>query len=106
MDSLRFINIFELYQRVLSVGVLEYLQQQAGMKVRRSVYSAQVVLWMMILQRLHSVGTLAAAVQLLIQGAADPLLQNCRRVRTRASPPEPAATVKLVTSCQRNCAER
>lgn len=84
MDSLRFINIFELYQRVLSVGVLEYLQQQAGMKVRRSVYSAQVVLWMMILQRLHSVGTLAAAVQLLIQGAADPLLQNCRRVRNKS----------------------
>ena len=54
------------------------------MKVRRGVYSAQVVLWMMILQRLHPIGTLAAAVQLLLQGAAGPLLQNCRRVRKKS----------------------
>jgi hypothetical protein len=81
MTSPDFANILDLYQRVVSAGVLEYLQKQAGAKVRRGVYSAQVVLWLMILQRLHAVGTLAAAVQLLIQGAAGPLLQNCRRVR-------------------------
>src|ERR1700754_2852708 len=52
------------------------------MKIRRGVYSAPVVLWLMIIQRLQKVGTLAAAVQLLIQGAATPLLQNCQRVRT------------------------
>ena len=83
MTSPGFPNILELYQKVLSDGVLEYLQKQAGLKIRRGVYSAPVVLWLMILQRLHAVGTLAAAVQLLIQGAADPLLQNCRRVRNR-----------------------
>jgi hypothetical protein len=76
-------NILDLYQRVLSAGVLEYLQKQTGMKTRRGVYSAQVVLWLMILQRLHPVGTLAAAVQLLIQGAAGSLLQNCRRVQKK-----------------------
>lgn len=81
MASPGFVNLLELYQQVVSAGVLEYLQKQAGMKVRRGVYSAQVVLWMMILQRLHPTGTLAAAVQLLLQGAAGPLLQNCRRVR-------------------------
>jgi len=78
-----FANILELYQRAISASMLEYLQKQAGMKKRRGVYSGQVVLWMMILQRLHPVGTLAAAVQLLIQGAAGPLLQNCRRVRKK-----------------------
>src|SRR5580658_1743322 len=83
MTSPGFANIFDLYQRVLSAGVLEYLQKQTGMKTRRGVYSAQVVLWLMILQRLHPVGTLAAAVQLLIQGAAGSLLQNCRRVRKK-----------------------
>jgi hypothetical protein len=83
MRSPNFCNVLELYQRVVSVGVLEYLQKQAGQKVRGGIYSAQVVLWMMILQRLHSVGTLAAAVQLLIQGAAGPLLPNCRRVRNK-----------------------
>lgn len=76
-------NILELYQRTLSVGVLEYFQKQAGVQIRRGVYSAQVVLWLMMVQRLHAVGTLAATVQLLIQGAAGPLLQTCRRVRRR-----------------------
>jgi putative transposase len=83
MTSPGFANILDLYQRVLSAGVLEYLQKHTGMKIRRGVYSAQVVLWLMILQRLHSVGTLAAAVQLLIQGAAGSLLQNCRRVQKK-----------------------
>ena len=73
-------NILALYQQTVSVGVLEYFQEQAKLKIRRGVYCAQVVLWLMILQRLHAVGTLAAAVQLLLQGAAEPLLQNCRRV--------------------------
>lgn len=78
-----FSNVVELYQRVVSAGVIEYLQKQTGRRTRRSVYSGQVVLWLMILQRLHPLGTLAAAVQLLIQGAAGPLLQNCRRVRQK-----------------------
>ncbi len=74
-------QILDLYQRVVSVGLLQYLQKQAGGKIRRGVYSARVVLWLMILQRLHAGATLATAVQLLIQGAAGPLLQNCHRVR-------------------------
>lgn len=83
MTSPNFANILDLYQRALSVAVLDYFQKQAGMRIRRGIYSMQVVLWLMMLQRLHGVGTLAAAVQLLIQGAAQPLLQNCRRVRKR-----------------------
>jgi hypothetical protein len=83
MASPNFDNLLTLYQQSLSVGVLEYLQKQAHWKVRRGVYSAQVVLWLMLLQRLHAVGTLAAAVQLLLQGAADPLLENCRRVKKK-----------------------
>ena len=82
MTSPGFTNILELYQRVLSVAALEYWQEQAQVRIRRGVYAAQVVLWLMILQRLHKVGTLAAAVQLLQQGAADPLLQRCRRVQS------------------------
>jgi putative transposase len=76
-------NVFQLYRTVLTTGVLEYFQKQAGLQVRRGIYNAAVVLWLMILQRLQGVGTLAATVQWLIQGAADPLLQDCRRVRTR-----------------------
>jgi putative transposase len=83
MASPNLVNILDLYQRALSAGTIEYLQKQAGMRIRRGIFSAQVVLWLMIMQRLHAAGTLAAAVQLLIQGAAQPLLQNCRRVRRR-----------------------
>src|ERR1700693_2708716 len=76
-------NLLVLSQQALSTGALEYFQKQAKLKVRRGVFCAQVVLWLMILQRLHAVGTLSAAVQLLLQGAADPLLQNCQRVLKR-----------------------
>ena len=86
MSSPKFSGLLDLYQRVVPVGVVEYLQKRHG-KVRRGVYSARVVMWLMILQRLHPKGTLAAAVQLLLQGAANPLLQDCQRVREdRISP--------------------
>lgn len=78
-----FSSILAVYLQALSNDVLEYLQKQAGHPVRRGVYCAQTVLWLMMLQRLHPVGTLSAAVQQLIQGAASPLLPDCRRVRER-----------------------
>jgi hypothetical protein len=81
MTSPQWSDLLDLYQRALKVGAVEYFQQQAKMRIRRGVYGAPVVLWLMMLQRLHPLGTLAAAVQLLIQGAAAPLMQNCRRVR-------------------------
>jgi putative transposase len=74
-------SILSLYQQIVTVGLLQYLQKEAGMKVRRGIYSARVVLWLMILQRLHGGASLAAVVQLLIQGAAGPLLQSCHRVQ-------------------------
>ena len=81
MASPSWSSILHLYRHALSTGVLEYFQQHAHMRIRRGVYSAQVVLWLMMLQRLHAPGTMTAAVQLLIQGAAAPLLPDCRRVR-------------------------
>lgn len=74
-------SVLHLYQQIVTAALLQYLQKQAGWKVRRGVYCARVVLWMMILQRLHGAATLSAAVQLLLQGAAGPLLENCHRVR-------------------------
>jgi len=74
-------SILHLYQQVVTVGLLQYLQRQSGMKVRRGIYSPRVVLWLMILQRLHAGATLDSAVQLLIQGAAGNLLDRCERVR-------------------------
>src|SRR6266568_8433702 len=74
-------SLLELYQRTVCSGVLQYLEKQSGKKSKRGVYTAQVVLWLMMLQRLQGRGTLASGVQLLLQGAAEPLLANCRRVR-------------------------
>lgn len=83
MTSPGYSNLITLYQQALSTGAVEYFQKQAKLKIRRGVFCAQVVLWLMILQRLQATGTLSSAVQLLLQGAADPLLQNCQRVRQR-----------------------
>jgi hypothetical protein len=81
MTSPEWSDILELYQRIVCAGVIQYLQKQAGMKIRRGIYGPAVVLWLMMLQRLNHRGTLASTVQLLIQGAAEPLLADCRRVR-------------------------
>lgn len=80
MTSPDYGSILDLYQRTLSIGVLEYLQRQSGMRIRRGIYAAQVVLWLMITQRLQSDGTLASAIQLLLQGIATPFLVSCKRV--------------------------
>lgn len=76
-------DVFALYQRCISSGVVEYLQKQAQIKVRRSIYTAQVVIWLMILQRLQPKGTLATSVEALLAGAADGLLSGCRRVQQK-----------------------
>ena len=74
-------SLLELFQRTISNGVLQYFEQPHGTQTKSGIYSAKVVLWLMMLQRLDRRGTLACAVQLLIQGAADPLLSDCRRIR-------------------------
>ena len=70
-------DAFSLYQRCISSSVVGYLQRQAGIKVRQSIYTAQVVIWLMILQRLQPVGTLATGVAALLAGVADSLLSQC-----------------------------
>ena len=81
MTSPDWSSLLELYQRTVCSGVLEYLEKQTERKTRRSVYSAAVVLWLMILQRLQGRATLASAVQLMLAGAAGPVAADCRRVR-------------------------
>lgn len=80
MTSPDYESILTLYQRTLSLGALDYFQKQAGMRIRRGIYATQVVLWLMIVQRLQAAGSLAETVQLLLQGIAAPLLLDCKRV--------------------------
>jgi len=62
---------------------VEYWQKQARMKIRRCIYTAQVVIWLMILQRLQPRGTLATGVEALLAGAADGFLSSCGRARRK-----------------------
>lgn len=75
-------DVLGLYERCLS-GVIEYLQKQMQMKARRSIYTAQVVIWLMIVQRLQPRRTLAGGVEALMSGAADRLLSGCARAREK-----------------------
>lgn len=72
-----------LYRRCISGGVVEYLQKQAGLKIRRSIYTSEVVIWLMIWQRLQPSGTLSTAVAALLAGAADWLLSSCERAQRK-----------------------
>ena len=83
MTSSEWSNVVELYQRIVCSGVVQYLEKHARPRVKRGIYTAQVVMWLMMLQALQGSGTLASAVQLLRQGAAEPLLFRCRRVRRK-----------------------
>lgn len=83
MASPEWSSLLDLYQRIVHPETLPHTsgQPECKRKIKRGIYSVPVVLWLMILQRLQSRGTLASTVQLLLQGAADPLLLPCRRVR-------------------------
>lgn len=83
MTSPEWSSLLDLYQQTVCAGVVQHLEKQTGARRNRGVYSAAVVLWLMMLQRLEGRGTLASAVQMLLEGAAEPLLSPCRRVRQK-----------------------
>ncbi len=74
-------DALSLYQRCISSAVVDYLQKQMGVKRRDCVYTAAVVIWLMICQWLQPKGTLATSVERLAEGAADPLLSHRGRRR-------------------------
>jgi len=76
-------DAMSLYQRCISSAVVEYLQKQMRVKTRDCVYTAAVVIWMMIRQWLQAKGTLATTVETLSEGGADSLLSGQARVRRK-----------------------
>jgi hypothetical protein len=75
--------IFHLFVDLAPAELFRSLQQQLKVKRRSGIYSARVVLWMMINQRLQPRGTLASSVEQLVQGRFDPLLSLCKRVQDK-----------------------
>ncbi len=85
MDMARFDSsaLFSLYRQVAPAELFRLLQRQIGIKVRLGIYSARLVMWMMMIQRLQPRGTLASSVAQLVEGRFDPLLSQCKRVRRK-----------------------
>jgi hypothetical protein len=75
--------VFDLYLQLAPAELFRLLQRQMGVIVHNGIYSARLVMWMMINQRLHARGTLASSVEQLVQGRFDPLLSRCKRVEEK-----------------------
>jgi hypothetical protein len=75
--------LFSLYQQVAPAELFRVLQRQSGLKIRARLYTARLVIWMMMIQRLQPRGTLARSVAQLVEGRFDPLLSQCKRVQEK-----------------------
>jgi putative transposase len=72
---------FNWFGKTLPKSFFEALKQDLGILENSSVFTLQVTSWLMILQRLSQKGTLATAVNELIQGNGRELLEPCKQVR-------------------------
>jgi len=71
----RLIGVFERYQQaVTEVRIAEMLKGQSAFS-RKGPYSARLVTWMMIRQRLHPKGTLSVGVRELLSSPAEAFVQ-------------------------------
>ena len=75
--------LFGLYRQLAPAALLRVLQRELDLKVRAGIFTARLVIWMMMLQRLQPRGTLASSVAQLVEGRLDPLLSQCKRVREK-----------------------
>src|SRR5258708_4235032 len=81
MDRLDSASLFNLYRQLAPATLFGLLQRELHLKVRAGIYSARLVVWMMMMQRLQPRGTLASSVAHLVEGRFDPLLSQCKRVQ-------------------------
>ena len=72
--------LFDLFGKAVPPQFFDQLQERLGWPVR-GIYSLAVVVWLMMWQRLDGRGTLAVAVQQVVQGALGDLLPPEKRVR-------------------------
>ena len=75
--------ILDLYLQLAPAELFRLLQRQMGVIVHNGIYSARLVIWMMMNQRLDARGTLASSVEQLVQGRFDSLLSRCKRVQEK-----------------------
>lgn len=83
MEVSESMGLLDLYRQLAPAELFRLLQRQMGVRVHAGIYSPQLVIWMMMNQRLQARGTLARSVEQLVQGRFDPLLSQCKRVRQK-----------------------
>jgi hypothetical protein len=73
--------LVNLYTQIAPGSLFRLLERNLGIAKRTGVYTARVVLWMMMAQRLHRRGSLADVVDQLTTGAFEGVLSQCKRAR-------------------------
>ena len=73
--------LFSLYRQLAPAELFRRLQREIGWKARAGIYTARLIMWMMMIQRLQPRGTLTSSVAQLVEGRFDPLLNSCKRVQ-------------------------
>jgi putative transposase len=81
MTSPQSADLLCLFERIAPPSWFQDLVPKTGPGSRQGIYSLAVVIWLMIVQRLHSKGTLSSALQQLLQSRPGKLLSPCKRVR-------------------------
>jgi hypothetical protein len=79
MNSPDSLQLMRLFQKAAPAWFFRELSQKHGCRFRDGIYSAPVVVWLMIWQRLQGTRSLSAAVQYLLQGGAKDLVSACKR---------------------------
>ena len=76
-------DLFAVFQKTTSLALFDELCDKHGCRGRRCVFPVAIVVWLMIHQRLLGGGSLAMAVQMVVQGAWRlwQLPNPCRRVK-------------------------
>src|SRR6266481_1901047 len=75
------VELLSLFERLAPASLFADLIPEKGAGSRTGIYSFAVVIWLMIVQRLHAKGTLSCALQQLLQIRPGNLLPDCKRVR-------------------------
>lgn len=83
------VELLCLFERLAPNSLFADLLPEKGVGSGKGIYSFAVVIWLMIVQRLHTKGTLSSALQQLLQVRPVNLLPDCKRVRDGNISPHP-----------------
>jgi putative transposase len=84
MDGMDLSAVIKFYRKVVTKEFMSALASAGDVIVRDGIYKYTLVIWLMIIQRISSDGTLSSAVEELRRGASGELLKGSRSKRVRS----------------------